>query len=295
MQQVIRPRRTMLYMPGANARAMEKARNLPADGLILDLEDATAPERKDQARELVCETLQGDPFGHREVLVRVNGLDTEWGRRDLEALAQCSCDGVLVPKIHKAEDVLDVVGILERAGAPAELSVWLMMETPLSMLHAEAIAGSHQRLAGMVMGTNDLAKDLGASQTPLRLPMITALGLCMLAARAHGLAIIDGVFNDIHDAAGLRESCVQGLEMGFDGKTVIHPQQLQVANEVYSPTKEQIDLAHRQIQAYEAAMQQGKAVAVVDNKIVEGLHVVHAKRVLALAQSIQRPSVDAAS
>ncbi len=286
MSEEFRPRRSVLYMPGANERALEKATSLDADCLILDLEDATAPDRKEEARGLVADRLQNLDYGHRELLVRINALDTIWGRDDLAAMATAGAHGILVPKVNKASDVLDVVALLEEHGAPEDLAIWVMMETPLAMLAAEEIARAHPRLKGMVMGTNDLAKDLGAAHTSLRLPMITGLGLCMLAARAHGLAIIDGVFNDIKDEEALRASCQQGLEMGFDGKTLIHPNQLAPCNDVFAPDDAAIDLARRQVAAFDEAIAQGKAVAVVDNKIVENLHVAHARKILAMADAI---------
>ncbi|RCL81027.1 MAG: CoA ester lyase [SAR116 cluster bacterium] len=288
MKEEFRPRRSVLYMPGANPRALEKATTLDADCLILDLEDATAPDRKDEARGLVADRLKNLDYGHRELLVRVNALDTPWGRDDLAAMAHAGAHGLLIPKVNNAADVLDVVALLAQHHVPDDLAIWVMMETPQAMLAAGEIAKAHPKLKGMVMGTNDLAKDLGAAHTMLRLPMITGLGLCMLAARAHNLAIIDGVFNDIQDEEALRASCQHGLEMGFDGKTLIHPNQLAPCNDVFAPDEAAIDLARRQVRAFDEAMAEGKAVAVVDNKIVENLHVAHARKILAMADAIAK-------
>ena len=218
MSKTVRPRRSVLYMPGANTRALEKARTLPADALIFDLEDAVAPDAKEAARTNVVLAAESRAYGKREIVIRCNGLATPWGAADIEAIAQSGADAVLVPKVESAAEVTHVVSLLDTAGAPATMAVWAMMETPKGILRAEEIAGAHPRLAVFVMGTNDLVKDMRARHTPMRLPMITALGIAMLAARAHGLTILDGVYNDIQDADGFRAVCQQGLEMGFDGK-----------------------------------------------------------------------------
>lgn len=281
-----RPRRSVLYMPGSNARALEKGKELPADGLILDLEDATAPDAKEEARGQVVTAVQAGGYGPREIFVRVNGLDTRWGHADLVAAASSRADAVLLPKVESADEVRQAVRILETAGAPPEMRVWCMMETPRGILRAEEIADSTRRLAGFVMGTSDLAKDLHAAHTAMRLPMIVSLGTCLLAARAAGLAILDGVHLDLEDEAGFRKSCEQGRELGFDGKTLIHPKQLAAANEVFAPSEAEVATARRMIDAWDQAQREGKGVVVVDGKLVENLHVAEAKRIVALAEAI---------
>lgn len=272
-----RPYRSVLYIPAANQRAMDKARTLAADAIIFDLEDAVAPAEKPGARDLLKAALAQD-YGGRARIVRINGFDTEWGREDAAAFAT-GADAVLVPKVSRPED-LDAVAALV-----PDTPLWAMMETALGMLNAAAIA-AHPRLEGMVMGTNDLAKELGSRNRPDRLAMQTGLGLCLLAARAHGRVIVDGVFNAFKDDEGLRAECEQGRDMGFDGKTLIHPAQLDIANAAFAPSEAEVDLSRRQIEAYEAAIAEGKAVAVVDGRIVENLHVETARRTLARAQAI---------
>jgi citrate lyase subunit beta / citryl-CoA lyase len=281
-----RPRRSVLYMPGANARALEKARSLPADGLILDLEDAVAPDMKATAREQVVGAVKAGGYGRREVMIRTNGLNTPWGYDDLVAAAAVRPDAVLLPKVESAETVRQAESVLVSHGASHDLAIWCMMETPRSMLHAEEIADASPRLGGLVMGTSDLAKDLQAQHTAMRLPLITALGLCLLAARAARLTILDGVFLDLNDHEGFADSCRQGAELGFDGKTLIHPKQLDAANEVFAPSEEELRLSRRIIEAYAEAEAQGKGVVVVDGKLIERLHVDHAERVVALAEAI---------
>ena len=281
-----RPRRSVLYMPGSKSRALEKAEGLPADALILDLEDAVAPEEKPAARELVCDAVEARRFDPREVIIRINGLDTEWGEADLTAAAAAGPDAILVPKIDTADEIVDIADRMNAAGAPEDTAIWAMMETPLGMLNAADIAAAHPRLACFVMGTNDLVKDLHASHTEMRLPLITGLGLCLLAARAHGLAIIDGVYNAFKDDDGLRAGGQQGKELGFDGKTLIHPAQLAVTNEVFAPSADDIELAQSYVDAFEAAKAKGEGVAVVNGRIVENLHVDNARRLLAEADAI---------
>jgi citrate lyase subunit beta / citryl-CoA lyase len=282
----LRPRRSMLYMPGANARALEKGRTLPADGLILDLEDAVAPQAKDVARDQVAAALGAGGYGPRELLVRVNGLATPWGAADLAALATAGADGVLLPKVESAAAVRQAEAALAAAGAPAGLALWCMMETPRGILAANEIAGASPRLAGLVMGTADLAKDLQARHTPDRLPLLTSLGLCLLAARAHGLAILDGVHLDLADDAGLEAACRQGVEFGFDGKTLIHPRTIAVANRLFAPSADEIAWSRRIIAAHQAASAAGQGVVLVDGRLVEGLHVENARRLVALADAI---------
>ncbi len=285
--QAFRPRRSMLYMPGSNARALEKARSLPADALILDLEDAVSPDAKVQARERIVATVSQGGYGYREVIVRVNGLNTPWGRDDVAAIATCGADAVLFPKVEAPEQVLEAVAALDAAGAPAELPVWIMAETPRCMLRIDAICAASPRLAGIVMGTSDLAKELRARHTPGRLPFLTSLGLCVLAARAYGLDILDGVHLDLDDEAGLRAACEQGRDLGFDGKTLIHPKQIDPANEVFAPSQQEMETAEVLIAAWEEARVAGKGVVVVNGKLVENLHVEEAQRVLAVAEAIR--------
>jgi citrate lyase beta subunit len=283
----VRPRRSVLYMPGANTRALEKARTLPADALIFDLEDAVAPEAKEAARTNVVLAAESKAYGKREIAIRCNGLGTPWGEADIEAIAKSGADAILVPKVESATQVTHVVSLLDTAGAPTDMAVWAMMETPKGILRAEEIAGAHPRLGLFVMGTNDLVKDMRARHTPMRLPMITALGIGMLAARAHGLAILDGVYNDIQDAAGFRAVCQQSLEMGFDGKTLIHPSQVEPCNEVFAPSAAELEMAGKIVAAFKAAQAEGKGVVTVDGRMIENLHVEQAERALSLASAIK--------
>lgn len=274
---ITRPYRSVLYIPASNARAMEKARTLSADAIIFDLEDAVTPVEKLPARDLLARALLAD-YGGRTRIVRINGLDTEWGEGDARAFAGAA-DAVLVPKVGRAADLDRVAALVP--GAP----LWAMMETPAGTLNAAAIA-AHPRLQGMVMGTNDLLKDLGARTRPDRQPLMAGLGLCLLAARAHGRVIVDGVYNAFQDAAGLRAECEQGRDMGFDGKSLIHPAQLEAANEIFAPDADELDLARRQIAAFEQARAEGRGVAVLDGRIVENLHVETARARLKLAEAI---------
>ena len=274
-----RPFRSVLYIPGSKARALEKARSLAADAIIFDLEDAVAPEEKALAREVLAQALAEGGYGNRARIVRINGLDTPWGGEDLAAFgAHSGVEAVLIPKVNRASD-LDAVATLTAK------PLWAMMETALGMLNAAEIA-AHPKLAGMVMGTNDLAKELGARDRADRLPLQAGLGLCLLAAKAYGRVIVDGVYNAFKDDAGLLADSVQGRDMGFDGKTLIHPAQLQIANAAFAPSAAELDLAHRQIAAFNAAVAAGQGVAVVDGKIVENLHIVTAQAVLGKAQMI---------
>ncbi len=275
----LRPFRSVLYIPGSKERALEKARDLPADAIIFDLEDAVAAEEKPAARTLLARVLDSQDFGGRARIVRVNGLETQWGRDDIAAFAGAKIDALLIPKVGSAAD-LDKVAAL----APNQ-PLWAMMETPLGMLNAASIA-AHPRLAGMVMGTNDLAKDLNTRFRPDREPLLTGLGLCLLAAKAHGRIIIDGVYNAFKDEAGLKAECEQGRDMCFDGKTLIHPAQIEVANAAYAPSGAEIDLATRQIAAFDEAQAAGQGVAVVDGRIVENLHVATARQTIARAEAI---------
>jgi citrate lyase subunit beta/citryl-CoA lyase len=277
----------MLYMPGSNARALEKARSLPADSFIFDLEDATAPDAKAKARQQVTAAVQQGGYGRREKLVRVNGLATPWGHDDLVAAAAMGVDGVVLPKVESADAVRQAEAVLAGAGAPAGLAIWCMMETPMAMLRVEEIAGASPRLGGLIMGTSDLTKELHALHTRERLPMLTSLGLCLLAARAFGLAILDGVHLDLDDEAGFAAACRQGLELGFDGKTLIHPKTVAKANEVFAPSPDEVAWSRRIIAAFGEAEAAGKGVVLVDGKLIENLHVASARRLVALAEAIE--------
>lgn len=288
-----RPRRSCLYMPGANTRALEKARSLPADTLIFDLEDAVAPETKETARAAVLAALAEGGFGSREIIVRMNGLDTEWGKADLEALAGCGAHGLLAPKINGPGDIERIDTLLSRAGAPEQLALWVMIETPLAILHIRQIAQAAEgtRLTTFVMGTNDLAKEYRARLTPGRAAFQTALQLTLTAARAFSLVAIDGVFNDIADAEGLRRECEQGRELGFDGKTLIHPGQIATANEVFAPAEEEITQARAIIEAFSDPANAGKGVLKVNGKMTELLHLEEARRIVALAEAIRAHTI----
>jgi len=274
-----RPFRSVLYIPGSKPRALDKARGLPVDAIIFDLEDAVAADEKDNARATLTAALEVGGYGPRVRIVRLNGLDTEWGRRDAEAVAGMDCDAVLLPKVSSPEDLEALAEIT------GDVALWAMMETPQGMLNAGSIA-AHPLLQGMVMGTNDLAKDMQTRFRPDRLPLMAGLGLCLLAAKAEGKVIIDGVYNAFKDDDGLRAECQQGRDMGFDGKTLIHPAQVDIANAAFAPSAEEVDLARRQIAAFEAAAAAGQGVAVVDGKIVENLHVVTAREILGKADAI---------
>ena len=281
-----RPRRSYLYMPGSNSRALEKARILGADGLIMDLEDSVAPDAKTLAREQITQALDEGGYGQREVLVRTNGLNGPWGADDLAAAAAMKCDGVVLPKVESRQIVLDAISYLDEAGARTDLPIWCMMGTPLGILHAEDIAFAHDRLGGFILGTSDLAKDLGAEHTLDRIPFMASLELCILAGRAAGLAILDGVHLDLEDLAGFRQSCVQGRQLGMDGKTLIHPKTIDTANEVFAPADEEVAWSKRVIDAHAEAEKAGKGVLLIDGKLIENLHVEQAKRLVTMADAI---------
>lgn len=287
MNAILRPRRSVLYMPGANARALDKARTLDADALILDLEDAVAPDAKELARAQVASALREGGFGRRECIVRVNALDTPWGLDDVRAIAQAGADAVLLPKVESAAQLAALGEALDAAGAPSDLPLWAMAETPLGFLRLDAIAGGHARLAAIVVGTSDLVKDLHARHTPARHETLLARSLAVMAARAHGLAVLDGVHLDLNDDAGLQDACRQGRDQGFDGKTLIHPRQIAAANAAFAPTPEELDGARKRLDAWQAAQAAGKGVAVVDGALVENLHAREAERLLALAAAIE--------
>ena len=274
-----RPYRSVLYIPGSKPRAVEKARGLPVDAIIFDLEDAVSVEEKENARATLAEALAQGGYGARVKIVRINGLDTAWGRADAEAAANMGCDAILLPKVSSPAD-LDALAAITK-----DVPLWAMMETPRGMLNAAAIA-AHPKLQGMVMGTNDLAKEMQTRFRADRLPLMSGLGLCLLAAKAEAKIIVDGVYNAFKDDAGLAAECEQGRDMGFDGKTLIHPAQVEVTNQAFAPSEAEVDLAQRQIAAFEAAEASGQGVAVVDGKIVENLHVVTAREILAKADAI---------
>jgi citrate lyase subunit beta / citryl-CoA lyase len=284
----IRPRRSMLYMPGSNARAIEKARELPADGVILDLEDAVAPDAKAQAREMVVQALQKGGFGGREVLVRINGLDTAWWRDDL-AVAAAGPDALLLPKVSTPEQLRELARHFVGVGAEARIRVWAMMETPLAMLNAREIAAAAldpaTRLAGFVMGTNDLAKETRARIVPGRAPMLPWLMACVAAARAYGLAILDGVYNELGDLEGFSAECRQARDLGFDGKTLIHPQQIAPCNAAFSPAPEEVAWARKIIAAFDLPENAGKGVIQIEGRMVERLHAEMARQVVAIAEA----------
>ena len=285
----IRPRRSVLYMPGSNARAMEKARELPADAVIFDLEDAVAPDAKANARELIVQALQKGGFGNREVLVRINGLDTAWWLDDLK-VAAAGPHAVLVPKVSTPEQLVQVGKHLVGVQADASVRIWAMMETPLAMLNAREIAAASRdpqtRLAGFVMGTNDLAKDTRARIVPGRAPMLPWLMTCVAAARAYGLDILDGVFNELGNAEGFAAECRQAHELGFDGKTLIHPQQIAPCNVAFSPTEQEVTWARNIIAAFDLPENADKGVIQIDGRMVERLHADMARRVVAIADAI---------
>jgi len=284
----IKPRRSLLYMPGSNARALDKARSLPADALILDMEDAVAPDAKAVAREQIVAAITEGGYGHREILVRINALSTPWGMDDIAAIAasKVAPDAVLIPKVSTATDVVEAVVALDRAGCPPSVDVWIMAETPLCILNIGEVAASHPRLRGIVMGTSDLAKDTRVQHTPERLGFLTALNLCVYAARAHGLDIVDGVALDLDDEVALGAVCRQGRDLGFDGKSLIHPKQIAAANEAFAPAQEEIEQARRIIEVWQQAEAEGKGVVVLNGRLVENLHVEEARRLLALAEAI---------
>ena len=281
-----RPRRSVLYMPGANTRALEKAKSLPADSLILDLEDAVAPDAKAQARENIRAALVTG-FGHREAVVRINGLNTQWGLDDLKAFADTKADAILLPKVESASQIWEVASRLKQFNPASTMKIWAMIETPLAIFKLPEIASSHPMLEALVLGTSDLVKDLHARHTPSRVETQTALSLSVLAARAHQLCVLDGVHLSLDDEDGLRQSCIQGRDMGFDGKTLIHPSQIAFANQIFGPSLEEIDEARQRITAYEAAISSGAGIAVLNGKLVEELHIQDAKRILALANAIE--------
>jgi citrate lyase subunit beta/citryl-CoA lyase len=282
-----RPRRSVLYMPGANERALEKAKGLPADALILDLEDAVAPDAKVEARQRVRDAAASGDYGHREVTIRANGIGTQWHDDDVAAIATSGADAIVIPKVDTAEDVEQVVAALEAAGAPDDLAVWAMIETPTAIWNAREIATAHDRLTAFVLGTNDLVKELQAEFVPGRQPLLASLSMAVLGARAAGVVVLDGVFNDLDDADGFEAECRQGRQLGMDGKTLIHPKQLEPCNRVFAPSDDEVADAREVIAAFEEATAAGRGVATVKGRLIENLHVEQARRVVAQADAIR--------
>jgi citrate lyase subunit beta/citryl-CoA lyase len=286
----IRPRRSVLYMPGSNARALEKAKTLPVDGVILDLEDSVAPEAKETARKQVTDAVKAGGFGEREVFIRVNGVDSPWHADDLSAAARAAPDVILVPKVSSA-DTLELIGRrLLDMGTDHKTRVWAMIETPLAIFNILSIAAeardSETRLSGFVMGTNDLAKDTRAHLVPGRAPMLAWLSMCVAGARIHGIDILDGVYNDIGNADGFSNECRQGVELGFDGKTLIHPGQIEPCNKAFSPSPAEVEQARKMIEAFGLPENKGKGVVSIDGRMVERLHADMARRTVAIAEAI---------
>lgn len=278
----------MLYMPGSNARALEKARSLPTDVLVFDLEDAVLPDAKDDARETVRTAIEAGGYGERELIVRVNGLSTPWFKDDIALATSLPIDGVLLPKVESVDMIRDATALV--CSVSNEIAIWCMIETPLGVLRAAEIAAAGGRLAGFVFGANDLVKELRARHTPDRKPIMTARSLTILAARAYGLVAMDGVHNDLDDDAGFEAACREGVDMGFDGKSLIHPKTIEAANRIYGPSEEELATARRMVDGFTAARAEGKGVAVVDGKLVEQLHVDEAERLLEMAEAIRRMS-----
>jgi citrate lyase subunit beta/citryl-CoA lyase len=282
----LRPRRSALYLPGNNARALEKGKTLPADVLIFDLEDAVGPDAKADSRARVCDAISSGSYRPREIVVRINGMGTDWHDDDLAAVAGSAAHGVLVPKVETGEQVQALIAALDELAAPESLRLWVMIETPGAILRAEEIASASDRLAGLVVGTNDLVNDLHGLHVPGRAPVLAALSLAVLGARAAGKVVLDGVFNDITDEAGFRAEARQGREMGFDGKTLIHPSQVGPANDLFGPSRRELADARKIVSAYEQAQAAGSSVITVDGRMIESLHVRDAQRILALGDLI---------
>ncbi len=281
-----RPRRSVLYMPGANDKALEKAKGLACDAIIFDTEDSVAPDAKAEARGKVAAAATSGEYGRRELTIRVNGLDTEWFEDDVRSAAQAGPSGVVVPKINSAADVATVERLLESAGAPDHTRIWAMLETPAAMVNAVEIATASERLEVLIMGTNDMAKELRAALVPGRAPLLWGLSKCVNAARYAGKTILDGVYNDIKDEEGFAAECRQGAEMGFDGKTLIHPAQLEAANAAFAPSDDEVEHARRVIAAFEEGLAAGKGVIQLDGKMIENLHVANARRAVEMADAI---------
>lgn len=280
-----RPRRSVLYMPAANARALEKSKTIDADALIFDLEDAVAPDAKEAAREGACAAVASGEYGHRELTIRCNGIDTPWGRDDVAAAGAVAPSAVVIPKVSSVTELATVSALLDGAGAPDTTRIWAMIETPGGIAKARAIAG-FERVDAVVMGTNDMAKELRATITPDRAALVPHLATCLVAAREAGVTALDGVYNDISDAEGFAAVCEQGATLGFDGKTLIHPSQVEPCNDAFSPSLDELDFHRQVIEAFEAAVADGRGVVTVDGKMVENLHLDEARRAIALAEAI---------
>ena len=280
-----RPRRSVLYMPAANERALEKAKNLEADALIFDLEDAVSPENKELARDQACAAASSSEYGNRELTIRCNGLDTPWGTDDVLAAAAAAPAAVVIPKVDGPDYLDQVSTLLDKGGAPPSTRIWAMVETPSGILKVDQIAG-HERMAVMVMGTNDMAKELRATITPNRHALLPYLAKCLLSARAADIGILDGVYNDINDETGFSSVCLQGAQMGFDGKTLIHPNQVAPTNKIFSPSLDELDFHRQVIEEFEAAEKDGRGVLTINGKMIENLHVDEARRALAIAEAI---------
>lgn len=287
---MVRPRRSLLFMPGSNARALEKARTLPADGIILDLEDSVAPDAKATARSQVAQAVSAKGFGPREVIVRINGLDTPWWLEDLDAAAKAKPDGILIPKVESVETITAISDRLGDTGADHAIRVWLMIETPLGVLRAEELAAqardTEMRLAGFVIGPNDIARETRMRNVPGRTPMLPALMQCLFAARAHGLDILDGVYNNFNDADGFARECAQARDIGFDGKTLIHPSQIEPCNAAFTPDDDDVSAARAILAAFEKPENSGKGVIQINGQMVERLHAEMAKRTVSVADGI---------
>ena len=281
----LRPRRSALYMPAANERALEKAKGISTDAIIFDLEDAVSPDSKDIARAQAVAAVNSGEYGKRELTIRCNALATPWGHADIAAAAKACVSAVVIPKINSVAEVNEVSAALDAAGAPKEMMIWAMIETPTAIFDCREIA-AHPRVPVLIMGTNDLAKELRAAQVPGRAPLYPSLHMALLAAREAGKTILDGVYNDIKNADGFREECVQGLQMGFDGKTLIHPDQVGIANDVWSPTEAEGAHAREVIAAFDEALAAGKGVVQLNGRMIENLHVDNARRAIAIAEAI---------
>jgi citrate lyase subunit beta/citryl-CoA lyase len=288
MSDTFRPRRSVLYMPSSNERALEKAKSIPCDALILDLEDAVAPDAKAAARAAACAAATSGEYGDREVTIRVNGIGTEWHAADMVAVCAAGPDAVVVPKVNTADEVRGLATVLEWGGAPEHTRLWAMIETPEAIFNVREIAAASDRLGVLVMGTNDLVKELYAEHVPGRAPLLTALSLALLGARASGKAILDGVFNDVQDTEGFLAECRQGRQLGFDGKTLIHPGQVEGANATFAPDEQQVDDARGILQAWEDGA--GSGVVTYRGRMVENLHVETARRTLALDEAVRARS-----
>ena len=283
----IRPYRSLLYMPGANTRALEKAQNLNTDAIIFDLEDAVAFSEKELARENVAVALKTKNYGNRSLIVRINSLETNWWKQDLLMVVNSNAHSVLIPKVNSSEDIKQIEGIIESENPSKETKIWAMIETPDGVLNSRDIGKASQKMGGLVMGTNDLQKELDTRFTKNRLPLLNSLSMCVLAAKSAKVPCIDGVYNAFKDDDGLLHEAKQGRDLGFDGKTVIHPLQLEIVNDCFSPSFEDKELYLKQIEAFDLAVKNGKGVAVLDGKIIENLHVEIARKNLALMNSIQ--------